>query len=72
MIRRNSTNLSRLISELCSFKSLKLYSPNFAMCMRKLKLQCLSKLVVIVLHKNTRKLPNHLKQAQKSISNVAY
>ena len=39
--------------------------------MRKLKLLCLSKLVLIVLHKNTRKLLNHLKQAQKSISNLA-
>ena len=39
--------------------------------MRKLKLLCLSKLVLIVLQKDTRKLLNHLKQAQKSISNLA-
>ena len=37
----------------------------------KLKLLCLSKLVIIVLQKNTRKLINHLKQAQKSISNLS-
>ena len=28
-----------------------------------LKMLCLSKLVIIVMHKNTRKLINHLKQA---------
>ena len=39
--------------------------------MRKLKLLCLSKLVLIVLHKDTRNLLDHLKQAQKSISNLA-
>ena len=32
--------------------------------------RCLSKLVIIVLHKNIRKLLNHLKQAKKSISNL--
>ena len=32
MIRRNSTNLSLLMSELCSFLCLKLYSLNFANC----------------------------------------
>ena len=40
------------------------------MRMRKLKLLCLSKLVLIVLHKDTRKLLDHLKQAQKLISNL--
>ena len=39
--------------------------------MRKFKLLCLSKLVLIVLHKDTRKQLSHLKQAQKSISNLA-
>ena len=29
-IRRTSTNLSRLMSDLCSFQRLKLYSLNFA------------------------------------------
>ena len=29
-IRRNSTNLARLMSKLCSFKCLKLYSLNLA------------------------------------------
>ena len=58
-----------LMSGLCSFKGLKLYLLNFTSGMRKLKLLCLSKYVIIVLHKNTRKLINHLKQAQKSVSN---
>ena len=43
---------------------------NLLLHMRKLKLLCLSKMVLIVLHKNTRKLLNHLKQAQKSIWNL--
>ena len=65
----NSTNMSLLMSELCYLKCLKLYSLNFAIAHAKLKLLCLSKLVIIVLHENTRKLKNHLKQAKKSISN---
>ena len=59
------------MSELCSFKCLKLYSLNFAIAHAQLKLLCFSKLVIIVLHKNTRKLRSHLKQAQKSISNLS-
>ena len=39
--------------------------------MRKLKLLCLSKVVMIVFYKNTRKLINHMKQAQNSISNLS-
>ena len=42
MTRRSSINLSRLMSELSSFKCLKLYSLNFAIGMRKLKMLCLS------------------------------
>ena len=36
---------------------------------RERRLLCLSELAMIVLHKNTRKLTNNLKQAEKSISN---
>ena len=38
MIRRNSTNLSRLMSELCSFKCLKVYSLNFAIAHAQMKI----------------------------------
>ena len=38
---------------------------------RKQRLLCLSELGILVLHKNTRKLYYHLKQAQKSISNLS-
>ena len=68
---RNSTNLSLLMSELCSFLCFKLYSLNFAFTHVHKRLLCLSELVIIVLHKNTRKLNKHLKQAQKSILNLS-
>ena len=68
MIRQNSTNLSRLMYELCSFKCLKFYSLKFAIAHAQIKIVMLIKIVV---HKDTRKLLNHLKQAQKSISNLA-
>ena len=69
--RRNPTNLSRLMSELCSFKCLKLYSLNFAIAHAQIKIVKLIKMVINALHKNTRKLINHLKQALKSISNLS-
>ena len=68
---KDDFNLSHLMSELCSFKCLKLYSLNLLLRKRKLKFVCLSKFVIIVLHKNTRKLINHLYQAQKSITNLS-
>ena len=43
-IRRNSTNLSLLISELSSFKCLKLYSLNFAIAHAKIKIVMLIKI----------------------------
>ena len=52
-------------------KCLKLYSLKFAIAHAQIKIVILIKLVLIVLHKNTRKLLNHLKQTQKSISNLA-
>ena len=48
------------------FKALKLYSLKFAIAHAQIKI-----VMLIVLHKDTRKLLNHLKQAQKSISNLA-
>ena len=66
--KRFVSNLSLLMSELCSLLYFKLYSLNFAFAHAQ-KLLCLSKLVIIVLHKNTRNLTYHLKQAQKSFSN---
>ena len=71
--RSETPNFSRLMYELCSFKCLKLYSLKFAIAHAQIKIVmlCLSKLVLIVTHKDTRKLLNHLKQAQKSISNLA-
>ena len=41
MNRRNSTNLSLLMSELCSFFCLKLYSLNFAIAHAQKRLLCL-------------------------------
>ena len=72
MIRRNSDNLSRLTYKLCSFKCLKLYSLKFATAHAQIKSVMLIKIglnCVVLKHK---KLLNHLKQAQKSISNLAY
>ena len=43
-IRRNSTNLSRLMSELCSFRSLKLYSLTFAIAHAQMKIVMLIKI----------------------------
>ena len=43
-IRRNSTNLSRLMSELCSFKCLKLYTLNFAIAHAQIKIVMLIKI----------------------------
>ena len=71
MIRRNSTNVSRLMSELCSFKCLKLYSLNFAIALAQIEIVILIKLAIIVLHKNTIIMINRLTQAQKSISNLS-
>ena len=56
------------MSELCSFKCLKLYLLYYAIAHAQIKIVMLIK---IELHKNTRKLDNHLKQAKKSISNLA-
>ena len=52
-------------------KCLELYSMKFTIVYAQIKNLFLSKLVLIVLHKNTRILLNHLKQAQQSISNLA-
>ena len=49
-IRRNSTNLSLLMSELCPFLCLKLYSLNFAIAHAQKRLLCLSEFVILVLH----------------------
>ena len=43
-IRRNSTNLSRLMSEFCPFKCLKLYSLNFAIAHAQIKIVILIKI----------------------------
>ena len=43
-IRRNSTNLSRLMSESCSFKCLKLYPLNFAIAHAQIKIVTLIKI----------------------------
>ena len=63
--------MSLLMSELCSFLCFKLLSLNFAIAHAQKRLLCLSELVIIVLHKNTITLTNHLKQAQKSITNLS-
>ena len=55
----------------CSFLCLKLYSLNFAIAHAQRRFLCLSEFVILVLHKYTRKLSYHLKQAQKSISNLS-
>ena len=65
-ICRNPTNLSLLMSVLCSFLCFKLYSLKFVFAHAQKRLLCLSEMVIITLHKNTRKLTNHVKQAQKS------
>ena len=41
---KNSTNVSRLMSELCSFKCLKLYSLNFAIAHLGIKIVMLIKI----------------------------
>ena len=43
-IRRNSTNLSHLMYELCSFKCLKLYSLKFAIAHAQIKIVMLIKI----------------------------
>ena len=43
-IQRNSANLSRLMSELCSFKCLKLYSLIFAIAQAQIKIVMLIKI----------------------------
>ena len=53
------------------FYRLKLYSLNFAIAHARKRLLCLSEFVTLVLHLYTRKLTFHLKQAQKSISNLS-
>ena len=57
--------------ELCSSLCLKLYSLNFAIAHAQKRLLCLSEFVILVLHYCTRKLFYHLKQAQKSVSNLS-
>ena len=57
--------------ELCSLLCLKLYSLNFAIAHAQKRLLCLSEFVILVLYYYTRKLFYHLKQAQKSISNLS-
>ena len=52
-------------------KCLKLYSLKLAIAHAQIKIVMLIKIGLVVLRKNTRKLLNHLKQAQKSISNLA-
>ena len=52
MIRRSSTNLSRLMSELITFLCLKLSLLNFAIAHGQKRLLCLSEFVII--HKKTR------------------
>ena len=71
-IRRNSTNVSHLMSELCTFKCLKLYSLNFAIAHAQIKMLCLSKLVIIVLHKkHTKNWFITWNKLNKSISNLS-
>ena len=65
------TNLSRLMTELCSFKCFKLYSLIFAFAYAQIKIVMLIKSGHNCVTLNTRKLINHLKQAQKSISNLS-
>ena len=64
---RNSAILSLLSLDVCvcSFLCLKLYSLNFAIAHAQKRFLCLSEFVILVLHKYTRKLSYHLKQAQK-------
>ena len=68
MIRLNQTPLFCYVIALLHM-CFKLYSLNFAIAHAQKKdcFLCLSELVIIVLHKNTRTLSSHLKQAQKSI-----
>ena len=70
-IRRNSTDLSLLMSELCSCLCLKLYSLIFTNAHAQERLLCFSEFAILVLHYYARKLSYHLKQAQKSISNLS-
>ena len=57
--------------ELCSLSCLKLYSMSFAIAHAQKRLLCLSEFAILVLHYYTRNLFYHLKQAQKSISNLS-
>ena len=57
--------------ELCSLLCLKLYSLNFAIAHVQKRLLCSSEFDILVLHYYIRKLFYHLKQAQKSISNLS-
>ena len=68
-IRRNSINLSLLTYALCSFLCLKLYSLNFAIAHAQNTLYAyhISSYLCCI----TRKQSYHLKQAQKSISNLS-
>ena len=43
-LSRNSTNLSRFMSDLCSFKCLKLYSLNFALAHAQIEIVMLIKI----------------------------
>ena len=70
-INRNSTNLSLLMSVLCSFLCLKFYSLNLQVCMPKkdcYAYQNSSYLCCINIQENKS---YHFKQAQKSISNLS-
>ena len=58
------------MSELIPFLCLKLYSLNFAIAHAQWLLG-LSEFVILVLHLYARKLYYHLKQAQKSLSNLS-
>ena len=44
---------------------------NFAIAHAQKRFLCLSEFVILVLHKYTRKLSYHLKQAQKSTTNLS-
>ena len=72
-IRRNSTNVSLLMSELCSFLCFKLYSLKFAIAHGQRKIVMLIRIghTFVAFLKNTRHLTYHLKQAQESILNLS-
>ena len=71
ILRHPTNNLSPLVSEICSILCFKVYSLNFAIAHAQKRLFSLSELVIIMYHKNTRKMSYHLKQAQNSISNLS-